>query len=111
MSWTSNTLGVKCEPPLFKEMYKLAKDKKASRMFIVNEILDDGFNASAQGRYFLFHSLLEYSFYMNGLHDFVDLSALITRIFKLWRSFCYCEIGTRNSLFFTRTYNEPLLLF
>ena len=34
-------------------MYKLAKDKKASRMFIVNEILDDGFNASAQGKYFL----------------------------------------------------------
>ena len=32
------------------EMYKLAKDKKASRMFIVNEILDDGFNASAQGK-------------------------------------------------------------
>ena len=52
MSWTPNTLGVKCEPPLFKEMYKLAKDKKASRMFIVNEILDDGFNASAQGKYF-----------------------------------------------------------
>ena len=54
-------MGVKCEPPLFKEMYKLAKDKKASRMFIVNEILDDGFNASAQGRYFLFHSLLKVS--------------------------------------------------
>ena len=34
-------------------MYKLAKDKKASRMFIVNEILDDGFNASAQGKFFL----------------------------------------------------------
>ena len=34
-------------------MYKLAKDKKASRMFIVNEILDDGFNASAQGKFML----------------------------------------------------------
>ena len=49
MLWASNVLDIKCEPPLFKEMYKLAKDKKASRMFIVNEILDDGFNASAQG--------------------------------------------------------------
>ena len=52
MLWLSNVLDIKCELPLFKEMYKLAKDKKASRMFIVNEILDDGFNASAQGRYF-----------------------------------------------------------
>ena len=52
MFWASNVLDIKCEPPLFKEMYKLAKDKKASRMFIVNEILDDGFNASAQGKYF-----------------------------------------------------------
>ena len=53
MLWESNVLDIKCEPPLFKEMYKLAKDKKASRMFIVNEILDDGFNASAQGKFFL----------------------------------------------------------
>ena len=40
---------IKKEVFCHKQLYKLAKDKKASRMFIVNEILDDGFNAAAQG--------------------------------------------------------------
>lgn len=40
---------IKREVTCHKEMYKLAKEKKASRMFIVNDILDDGFNAAAQG--------------------------------------------------------------
>ena len=33
----------------YKEMYKLAKEKKAPRSFIVYEILDNGFNAAVQG--------------------------------------------------------------
>ena len=40
---------IKKEVICHKEMYKLAKDKRAPRTFIVNEILDDGFNASVQG--------------------------------------------------------------
>ena len=40
---------IKKEVACHKEMYKLAKDKKAPRTFIVNEILDDGFNAAIQG--------------------------------------------------------------
>ena len=33
----------------YKEMYKLAKEKKAARSFIIYEILDNGFNAAVQG--------------------------------------------------------------
>lgn len=33
----------------YKEMYKLAKEKRAPRSFIVYEILDNGFNAAVQG--------------------------------------------------------------
>ena len=40
---------IKKEVICHKEMYKLAKEKKAARIFIVHEILDDGFNASVQG--------------------------------------------------------------
>ena len=40
---------IKKEVVCHKEMYKLAKEKKAPRIFIVHEILDDGFNASVQG--------------------------------------------------------------
>ena len=40
---------IKKEVFCHKQLYKLAKDKKCSRMFIVNEILDDAFNAAAQG--------------------------------------------------------------
>ena len=40
---------IKKEVTCHKQMYKLAKDKKAPRTFIVNEILDDGFNAAVQG--------------------------------------------------------------
>ena len=40
---------IKKELVCHKEMYKLAKNKKAPRTFIVNEILDDGFNAAVQG--------------------------------------------------------------
>ena len=37
------------EVQLYKEMYKLAKEKQASRMFILSDILKEGFNAAVQG--------------------------------------------------------------
>ena len=40
---------VKEEILCYKEMYKLAKEKKASRIFILKEIMDKGFDAALQG--------------------------------------------------------------
>ena len=40
---------MKREVQLYKEMYKLAKEKQASRMFILSDILKEGFNAAVQG--------------------------------------------------------------
>ena len=37
------------EVQLYKEMYKLAKEKQASGMFILSDILEEGFNAAVQG--------------------------------------------------------------
>lgn len=51
----SNTPGsfrltlIKKEVVCHKEMLKLAKEKRTSKAFIVNEILDSGFNAAVQG--------------------------------------------------------------
>ena len=40
---------VKQEILCYKEMYKLAKEKKASRLIILKEIMDKGFDAALQG--------------------------------------------------------------
>jgi len=40
---------IKKEVTCYKEMYKLAEQKNCSKAFIVNEILDNGFNAAVQG--------------------------------------------------------------
>ena len=37
------------EVQIYKEMYNLAKEKRASRMFILSSILTEGFNAAVQG--------------------------------------------------------------
>ena len=47
--FTSGVENMKREVQCYKEMYKLAKEKQASRQFILYDILTEGFDAAVQG--------------------------------------------------------------
>ena len=48
-SWIFQLEKAKEEVKYFKQMYKLAKDKKASRIFILNSLLNQAFETAALG--------------------------------------------------------------
>ena len=79
-------------------MYKLAKDKKASRMFIVNEILDDGFNAAAQG-YLTAESSYSISFMEQFKKDCEIFSNAGEQLSKVLPNFTQMEWNRRKQNF------------
>ena len=104
MFWTSNV-----NHPSLKKCTSLLRIRKLQGCLLSMKYLTMVSMLLLKVNIFLFHNLLEYSFYMNGLHDFVDLAA--PNIQTLVHFLLLCNRNVELFVLFTRTYTAPLLFF